>query len=176
MDPYDVFLGTTASELPQINADSSVVRLVPAVGAGFPAAAYDGVLTGVEHFELEPGGTVHVSARDVPISVRFPPDYLRSADPSLQFRVVRVHVPLFHPNHRSGSLCLGPAFHPGSRLRSLVEQVFGIVSGRIAATDHGFDKDACDYFLAHPEEVRALRAQPLWRQAIATRVRVEEVA
>jgi hypothetical protein len=176
-DPYDVFLGTAALEVPQIHARSRVVRLIPAPGAGNPPAAYNAVFAGIEHFEPVPGGTVRVTSCDVPVKITFPLDYLRSTDPSLQFRVVRVLGPLLHPNHRDdGTLCLGPAFHPGSRLASIVEQVYGIVSGRIAATAHGLDRAACDYYLAHPAEVRALQAEPLWRVKVAASVRVEEVA
>ena len=70
---------------------------------------------------------------------------------------------------RGGIVCLGPFFRPGTSIRPLVEQIYRIVSGRDFATGHAFDGEACEYYLSHLDQVRALRAAPLWRRPLATR-------
>lgn len=166
------FLAAMAAEASAVNGASDVVRLVPRASSGEPAAIYDGIFEGVEHFELATDATVAVSAAPVMFSISFPTNYLRSGDPRLQFQVAQLLTPIHHPNVSRGIVCLGPHFAPGTGLRALVQHLYGIVSGRVFATDHAFDVAAQHYFLSHLDDVKALRAKPLWRRRLARRVRV----
>jgi hypothetical protein len=171
-DPVRIdFLDAMRGEASAVNEASDVARLRPLAASGSPPATYDGVFDGVEHFELLADGTVGVSAAPVHFSLSFPTNYLRSGDPRLQFQVARVLTPMVHPNVCGGIVCLGPHFMPGTGLRALVEQLYGIVSGRSFATHHAFDATARQYFLSHLDDVKALRAAPLWRRKLARRIR-----
>ena len=74
---------------------------------------------------------------------------------------------------RSG---LGGRFRPGTRLRSVVEQFYAIATSRVAATHHPMDPQAAEFYLAHQDEIRDFRNEPLWRKRLAARVRVETVS
>jgi len=167
------FLEAMHQEARTCVADSDILQLEARPAVDGPPAVYDGCFTGVEHFERTPDGTARVAAGPVPFSLLFPDDYLRSTDLRLQFRVARVGIPLFHPNTHGNALCLGKHFRPGTRLRALVEQIYLIASGRVAGTGDPFDGEAAKFYLAHPDEVGALRAAPLWRRAVAGRSTVE---
>jgi hypothetical protein len=168
IDPiFTAFAETAAEDVVALNAASDIVRLEPRPDTGNPPHTYDGWLADVEHLERAPDGTVHVSSATVPFTLHFPDDYCRSVDRDLQFRVIRVHTALVHPNVRGGVVCLGPHFRPGTRPRALVQQLYGICAGKIFATHHAFDADACRYYLSHLDQVRALRARPLWRRRVA---------
>ncbi len=171
-DPvYEAFLETVAEDVRAINADSDILTLVASPGARVPPDAYEGWLQDVEHLERGVDGTAQVSSLPVGVTIYMPQDYLRSTDPNLQFRVVRVHCPLLHPNIKGGVVCLGPHFRPGTRVRPLVQQIYGIISARVFATNHAFDAEACKYYLHHLEQVGALRARPLWRRAVVGHAR-----
>ncbi|MFQ5667694.1 MAG: hypothetical protein ACE5I7_14875 [Candidatus Binatia bacterium] len=176
-DPvYDAFLETAAEDVLAVNAASDILQLTPDPAAGRLPHTYNGWLQEVEHLDRAGDGTAYVSAATVGFTIHFPAEYCRSTGADLQFRVVRLHFPLLHPNTKGGMVCLGPHFRPGTRLRPLVHQIYGIISGRIFATDHAFDAEACMYYLRHLDQVRALRARPLWRRRVAGRVRVEGAA
>jgi hypothetical protein len=175
---YTGFLGGVADATPHAIGRSNILKLASIAHSGSPPAGYFGALSSIEHFERGEDGTVHITDRSVPFSIAFPADYLRSVDDTLQFRVARVNVPLFHPNCREdGTLCLGPQFRPGTALEPLLETIYGIVASKVVATHHAFDKRACQYFLSHTEEIRQLRqrAPGLWRRPVAARVRKEEI-
>jgi len=172
-DPvYDAFLGTLAEDISEVNAASDILHLAPYGDAEPKPHVYAGWLRDVEHLVPNGDGTASVSADPVAISLRFPPGYCRSTDPNLQFRVAEIHSPLLHPNVRGLTVCLGPHFRPGTRVRPLVQQLYGIVCGRIRATDHAFDAEACRYYLHHLDQVLALRARPLWRRRVVGRTRI----
>lgn len=175
-DPIlDGILKAALEDALKINADSDVAELRPEPAAGPLPRVYLGSFRGVEHFErIGPERYERVNRR-IPFRVTMGDDYARSVDPNLQFRVVSTAMEIVHPNVKGGIVCLGPGFRPGTRLRSVVEQFYRIASGRVAATDHAFDADAARYFLSHSDEVRALRAEPLWRRPLAARARVEEI-
>jgi hypothetical protein len=175
---YRGFLNGVVDATPRALSRSGILKLVPISHSGDPPAAYGGALSGIEHFERGGDGTVHITDRPVPFTISFPADYLRSVDDTLQFRVARVNVPLFHPNCREdGTLCLGAQFQPGTALEPLLETIYGIVASKVVATHHAFDKRACQYFLSHTGEVRQLRqrAPGIWRRPVAARVRKEEI-
>lgn len=178
IDPiYEDFLCTVARDARLVNAESDLLRLVGEPRrAGAAASVYHALLRDTEHLVRDSTGNVRVSSAPIPFSVGFPDDYLSCLDSGLQFRVARVHPqhPIFHSNvQHGGLLCLGPDFAPGTRLRPLVEQLYGILSFAIIATDHPFDVEAARYLVEHVEQVRALRAPPLWRRPVAGEVRVE---
>ena len=176
-DPvYEGFLETAHEDHLTINRDSDVARLVPQPrAAGYPDR-YQLMLVDIEHLVRAADGTVTTSADPVLCSVRFPADYLRSASENLLYRVVRVETPVFHPNIAGGTLCLGASFRPGTRLRAIVVQLYATLSERSFATQSPLDVEASRYYLAHLEQVSALRARPLWRRRLARHVRVQRSA
>jgi ubiquitin-protein ligase len=172
---YAAFLETAAADAVAVNADSDTVRLAAVPGSGEPPSAYDGVFREVEHFERAPEGTVFPTTAPVRFRLSFEPDYLRSSDPRLQFRVARIYAPIVHPNVSTGLVCLGDAFRPGTSLRGVVDHLYRIVAGRVRATHHALDADGQRFFLQHMEEVERLGARPLWRRRLAQSARVEGV-
>jgi hypothetical protein len=163
------FLGTAAADAAELNRGSDVLSLVPRSAGSTPPRLYDGIFRDVEHLERSADGTVHASTSLVAFTIEFPLDYLKSTDPTLQFRVARVHSPLLHPNCRAGILCLGRDFRPGTRLRGVVHEVYAIVCGRNFAAQSAFDPWAAEYYLAHLDQVRSLRSRPLLRRPIGKR-------
>ncbi len=176
-DPvFRAFLCTAADDAAAVGRESDILRLVGDPRTGDPPNLYYGVLTGLEHLELDHERIPRVTRESLPFRVYFPHDYCRAfLDPALQFRVVTFYASLFHPNVSGSQVCLGPGFRAGTRLRTLAEQIYGIASSRVFATDHAFDPQARQYFLDHIAEIRALRAPPLWRRPVATRVRVRRI-
>jgi len=175
---YTEFLSNAAREAARCRRDSRILTLTAVPASGNPPASYLAVYHDIAHFEPAAGGTVGLSARSIPVVIHFPADYLRSVDPTLQFRVGRVNAPILHPNCRAdGTLCLGNRFRPGTSLRALLETIHGVLSYRIVATDNAFDPMARDYFLDHIAEVRGLRdrAPSLWNRPVAAKVRREGV-
>lgn len=176
-DPvHRAFLEGAAEDAAQINRASEVVRLVPLRNGPGPSEIYTGMFRDIEHLERTQDGTVRHSSDLIPFTVRFPPDYLVSVNPDLQARVVRIHTPILHPNIRGGHVCLGTDFAPGTRLKPLITHLHLIVSSRIFATDHPFDSEARQYYLDHADEIRRLRAAPLWRRPVALNVSVHRPA
>ena len=160
----------------RINAESPIVRLSRAPDSGMPPFLYRGTLAGVEHFVRVSDGTFRVSSSPLPFEIEIEEDFCRSSDRYLPFRVLRTSSAIVHPNVSSGICCLGTRFRPATKLRSIVELFYRIASGRIAATDDPFDPVAADFFLSHPNEIRALHAPPLWSRPTAREVRVEQAA
>jgi hypothetical protein len=176
-DPvYAAFLETAAADAAAINAGSDTVRLAAVPGSGEPASAYDGVLREVEHFERAPDGTVFPTSAPVLFRISFEPDYLRSSDPRLQFRVARIFAAIVHPNVSGSLVCLGDAFRPGTSLHGVVDHLYRMVAGRVKATHHALDADGQRFFIQHMAEVERLRARPLWRRQLAQSSRVEGVS
>lgn len=164
--PVELFLGTAAADAARLNEGSDVVSLVPRPAGTTPPRLYDGIFRDVEHLVRSADGTVHASTSLVAFTIEFPLDYLKSTDKTLQFRVARIHSPLLHPNCRAGILCLGRDFRPGTRLRGVVHEVYAIVCGRNFAAQDALDPWAAEYYLAHLDQVGALRSRPLLRQPI----------
>jgi hypothetical protein len=144
------------------------LQLAARADPAHPPHTYRGRLTDIEHLMCASDGTIAPSSEPIDFTLEFPADYCRSVNPTLQFRVAHLSTPLFHPNVRGGIVCLGPHFKPSTRARAVVEQIYRIVSARVRAIDHGFDADACRYYLAHSEQVAGLRAAPLWRRRLSS--------
>jgi len=167
------FLESAAMDAHRICQESDCVRLGPDPASGDPPRTYQGLLKGAQHYVRDPEGAFVVTRRPIPFRVHFPDDYLRSLDDNLQFRVLGTSRELVHPNVSGGVVCLGGRFRPGTRLRSVVEQFYGIATSRVAAIDHPFDLQAAEFFLDHLDVVRGFSNQSLWRRPLAARVRVE---
>lgn len=162
----NAFLETAAADAAELNRDSDVLSLLARSAGTTPPRLYDGIFREVEHLERTADGTVQASKSLVAFTIEFPGDYCRSIDPQLQFRVARVLTPLLHPNCKAGILCLGSDFRPGTRLRGVVHEVYSIVCGRNFAAQSALDPWAAEYYLAHLDQVRALRSRPLLRRPI----------
>ncbi len=179
-DPVlDEFLALTSEDAKAIATQSDCLQLRadPADPAtGNPPRSYRGLLKGCEHYVRDSDGAFVVTRRPIPFEIHFPDDYLRSLDPELQFRVASTSRHIVHPNILGGIVCLGGRFRPGTRLRSLVEHFYGIATGRVVAIGHPFDPMAAEFFLDHMDVVRGFRNEPLWREPLAARVRVETVS
>ena len=173
-DVIRAFRRRVSLDAPRIRDESTIVRVVAGPMSGDPPSRYHGLLSGVEHFERGPNGTLCASGSPLPFSLEFPDDYCSCVDGSLQLRVARVHAPIAHPNLGPGGIvCLGPRFRPATRLRPLIEHLYRICSGRVFASDSPFDPNAAEFFRRHSDRVRALRAEPLWHRPVAGSVRVE---
>jgi len=182
--PVEAFLGTAHEDFETIRRDGDAVRMLafprePAEGYPF---AYEAVFSDIEHLVRSADGTVRVSSDPVACTIRFPEDYLHATDRSLIYRVVRMSSPIFHPNVHSGAgtadstggLCLGTGFRPGTRLRALVFQLHRIIASRSFATESPLDLSAAEYYVAHTDQIRGLKARPLWRARLATNIKVEQ--
>jgi len=197
--PYERFLVGTYADHERINSQTDVARLVPVIepGVAMPPSRYAATFSGLQHFVRRADGSVDVSDEVVTAEIRFPPDYLRSSDPNLSFRVVRIQSPVFHPNVASpraaadaavpagipaampaemlaagagGIVCLGHSFRPGTRLRGLIFQLHRIIAGKDYATDSPLDGEASRYFVTHLDRVRGLESPPLWKTRISRRI------
>ncbi|MEN8185262.1 MAG: hypothetical protein ABFS46_22290, partial [Myxococcota bacterium] len=163
------FLREAEREAQACNRESGVLRLLGDPVSGHPPSRFHGLLREVQHFVREPGGAVHVSDDPIPFSIHLPEDYLRSVDPALQFRIVELHAPLFHPNVRGPLVCMGSRFRPGTRLRSVVEHVYALFASHVFATEDAFCPEARDFYRRHTARARSLQAAPLWRRPLAAR-------
>ena len=176
-DPvFDGFLQAAVADAALVSQDSDCMHLQPDPASGTPARAYQGLLKGVEHYVRYSEGSFVVTRRPIPFQLRFPDDYLRSLDPNLQFRVLSTSRHIVHPNVSGGVVCLGGRFRPGTRLRSVVEQFYGIATSRVVAINHPFDSQAAEFYLDHLDVVRNFNNEPLWRSPLAARIRVETVS
>ena len=170
------FLESAAADAECVCQESDCLRLSPDPATGDPPRTYQGLLKRAEHYVRDPEGAFVVTSRPIPFQIHFPDDYLRSLDPNLQFRVLSTSRQLVHPNVSGGVVCLGGRFRPGTRLRSVVEQFYGIATSRVAAIDHPFHLQAAEFFLDHLDAIRGFRNEPLWRRPLAARVRVESLS
>ena len=129
----------------------------------------------VPHLERTPEGHVTLVDGPVLVKIHFPEDYLRSADPRLGMRVVRLLGPreFIHPNVREGVVCLGYRFAPGTRIVLLINEIWEIVSYQNFNVDENdaLNPEACRLLRAHPDLLAELEPKPLVRRP--GRVRVE---
>jgi hypothetical protein len=171
------FRESAVASVNAINRATDRLKIVADPFSGSPPTIYHVLLEPLEHFERDPVAGVRVVTRAIAAALRIPDDYLRSSDGSLQFRVASTEPRVFHPNCKAGCVCLGPRFAPGTTLRSLVAQLYDLLSSRVFASDHGFDPEASRFYLENIERVAAIRASapPLWRRPLAASVRVEEL-
>jgi hypothetical protein len=171
----NAFLERNAKDVPEVLAASDVVHLAPDLSCKPPQRIH-GLFTDIEYFTRGPSGTFPARRRPLPFVIDYPDDYCACLDGTLQLRVARILAPIAHPNIGPGGVvCLGPTFRPSTRLRPLLEHVHRICSGRVFATESPWEAETAAFFCRHPEQVRALRGAPLWRNSVAQSVRVEPI-
>jgi hypothetical protein len=174
-DPHYLgFLEQAERQAEQINAASDCAGLMPGGRVQGHATRYAMMLRGIEHYEKQPGQEPYVSDDPIFLGFHFPPDYLRSDDPTLHFRVVHVLSPVHHPNASGVNLCLGESFRPGTPLRALVHHLWAVFAAGRFSTTSPLSREAAEFYVANIDRVRALRARPLFRESFVTSVqRVE---
>ncbi len=174
-DPhYFGFLEKAEQEAEAINLGSDCAGLMPGGRVNGRATRYAAMLSGIEHFEKLPGEAPRLSDDPIFLGFHFPPDYLRSGDPTLHFRIVHLLSPVFHPNASGVNLCMGETFRSGTPLRALVQQLWAVFAAGRFSTTSPLDRDAAVFYVANIDRVRALRARPLFRESFITNVqRVE---
>lgn len=170
-DPhYFGFLERAEQEAEAINLGSDCAGLMPGGRVEGRATRYAAMLRGIEHFEKVPGEAPRVTDDPIFLGLHFPPDYMRSDDPTLHFRVVHVLSPVHHPNASGVNFCLGDSFRPGTPLRALVHQLWAAFAGGRFSTTSPLDREAAEFYVASIDRVRALRSRPLFREPFVTRV------
>ena len=171
-EPIDAFLEMTQQQMKELNALSAVVQLEPLGDLEHRAHApsrYRATFRNIEHFERRPDGKIVKSRDPVEVWITIPRDYLLGLElPPLNLRVAYANARLVHPNFSRGVFCLGSGFRPGTRLEGIVTQLYGIVSGRIFATEAMLDEAARDFFLDNLDLVRGLVSPPLWLERAQT--------
>jgi hypothetical protein len=174
-DVLTAFLRRNAKDVADVVAASDVAHLALDRGS-VPPRRIHGLFSEIEYFTRGPGGTFPLCRRPLPFVIDYPDDYCACVDGTLQLRVARILAPIAHPNIApGGAVCLGPTFRPSTPLRSLLEHLHRICSGRVFATESPWEAETAAFFCRHPERVRALRGAPLWRKPLARRVQIEPI-
>jgi hypothetical protein len=111
-----------------------------------------------------------VPSGEVVVGFFFPPDYLRSTDPTLFLKLITLLEPanFFHPNVRAPYLCPGARLYPAMPLPELLWHTFDILTYRNINLDErdALNPPACRYLRQYPEMLTrlhspALRTAPL---------------
>jgi hypothetical protein len=158
---FERFKENTQAEAASLARESAVLRIRPV--PPFPAAAYVCEFD-VRYLGRMPDGTVRVQDGPVLVAIRFPADYLRSADPHLQFRVAAMLSNDFvHPNVLPPAICLGSAFAPGTRIGLLVQELYEIVTYRnfSLVERNSLNPEASRLLRAHSSLLAGLKPPPL---------------
>jgi hypothetical protein len=175
-DPvFQAFLSSAAADAAEINRRSRSARLVGDPRGGRPTDTWHCLFEGLAYLRREAGGRITEARDPVAVRLRFPDDYLGSADPVLGYRVITLGSPVLHPNARGSAICLA-GFRMGLRLRSIVEQLHAVLSCRAFATTDPLDPEAARVFADHPERIAALHSSPLWPEPVARASRVRAAA
>ena len=149
---FQRFLENTAADAVALQRKSDVLVIEPL--PPFPSSRYR-CRFDVPYLRRLPAGTVAIEAGPVTCCIRFPGDYLCSADSRLFIRIAAVQTADFlHPNVLDGIVCLGTAFAPGTPICGVVWQLFEIVTYQ----DRGCTVDERNAL--NPEACRLLRAYP----------------
>ena len=159
---FDTFLARQEEEGLALAAESDLFRLLP---LGSPADRYI--------VEFRCTGLVERAAGDVveadrfQVGIRFPSDYLRTANP---FQVLTLLGPrnVWHPNISAAApvICIG-RLAPGTGLVDIVYQVFEILTWHKVTMreDDALNRAACQWARGHrdrfPVDRRPLKRRPL---------------
>ncbi len=112
------------------------------------------------------GSTVEVASR-FEVGIRFPPDYLRRADPNGVLTWLGPRN-VFHPNisDRVPVICVGP-FQPGMSLVDLIYQVYEVISYQKVTMreDDALNTEACVWARRHQDRF-PLDRRPLRRRTL----------
>ena len=176
-DPVlSAFLENTKLEAIALVARSDVLTIVP-LGPGALSSGYVCEFS-LPYLRRLPNGTVEVAPGPVLIGVRFPEDYLRSADPHLYVKVASVITPdLIHPNISGGMVCLGASFSPGTSLTALLWELYDIVSYQNVTLDerNALNPEACRLLREHQQLLEPLRPAPFLRRERTLQATVKEL-
>jgi hypothetical protein len=183
-DIFNSFLADSSKKAMEIARESDILDILHDLESN-PPSRYLLVFKGIEHLLRTGSGIVEAVRGIVPVEVRFPPDYLLTADPGLYLRVALIVDPwllgspysgFFHPNFDplTGAICLGAKFAPGTPLPALIFHVHTIITYQNYSVDERncLDPTAARYLREHPEAVASLRVAPLRRRQERFRVTV----
>lgn len=176
MDPvFHNFLTSVWREAKNLQARSDVLTITPL--PPLPPSTF------LAEFELPylqrlRDGLIGVAPGPISAVLRFPENYLRSADPLLSARVVSVLTDdLVHPNVYGPVVCLGSAFAPGTPLVPLLWELWEIFTYQNLTLDerNALDPEACRLLRAHPGLLAQLTIKPFLRRQTSARVEVRNV-
>jgi hypothetical protein len=157
------FLVNTALQAAELQDRSDVAKIegLPP----FPPSGYR-CRFDVPYLRRTAEGTVEIDPGPVVCLIRFPDDYVRSADPKLFLHVASVaNLEFVHPNVAHTSVCLGSSFEPGTPIGALVWQLFEIVTYRNCTVDerNAMNPEACRLLRLHSTLVESLERPRLFR-------------
>lgn len=123
---------------------------------------------------------VRLTKSPVFVNVFFPPDYLRSMDPNLNLKIVRIlNADFFHPNIKQplGFICLGHNFLHGSSMCDIIFHIYDIVTYQNITVEErdALNPEACRYCRANPGILQKLHNQPLRRRKLKLNIKVENI-
>lgn len=183
-DIFNSFLADSFKKGMEIARESDILEILHDPASN-PPWRYLLVFKGMEYLLRTHSGIVEAVTGSVPVEVRFPPDYLLTADPGLSLRIAIMLDPwtlwgpytsFFHPNYDplTGAICLGARFAPGTPLPALIFHVYTIITYENYSVDERncLDPTAARYLREHPEAVASLRVNPLRRRQGRFRVSV----
>ena len=183
-DIFSSFMADSFKKGMEIARESDVLDIVHDVSSN-PPWRYLLVFKQTEYLLRTHSGVVETVTGSVPVEVRFPPDYLLTADPGLYLKIAVMLDPgtlwgpytgFFHPNYDplTGAICLGAKFAPGTPLPALIFHLYTIITYENYSVDERncLDPTAARYLREHPEAVAFLRATPLRRRQGRFRVTV----
>jgi hypothetical protein len=172
---YLHFLENTFAEAQALVSKSDVLHLTAL--PPHPPASYLAEFR-VDYLMRKPSGTVARAHGSVLTALHFPEDYLRSTDPRLSMKVASLLGPpwFVHPNVRSGVICLGAAFAPGTGIGLLLREIYEIVSYSCytLVETNSLDPEACRLLRANPEILASFHPAPFIRRDQKLQIRVSE--
>jgi hypothetical protein len=159
---FETFLARQQDEGLALAAESDLVSLLP---LGAPADRYVAEFRCRGLVERAPGEIAEADRFHV--GIRFPADYLRTANP---FQVLTLLGPrnVWHPNTaaRASAICIG-RLAPGTGLVDILYQLFEILTWRKVTMreDDALNSAACQWARGHrdrfPVDRRPLKRRPL---------------
>jgi hypothetical protein len=192
-DIFRSFLVESHTQAAALVAESDILHVVPhpltalptvyfpvmTHVASSPPTIYLILFEDVAYLSATPTGIVEMTTGSLPVEVRFPPDYLRSTDPTLYLKLVTLldplsfalpHADFFHPNHDpiTGAICLGADFRPGTPLPALIWHIYDIITYANFSVDerNALNPAAGRYWRDHPDELSELPIKPLRRRKL----------
>lgn len=162
---FATFLQRTVVESMDAAGESDILTLVPL--PPLPPATYRCEFS-VRYLRRIGAGLVEPAPGPVVAALHFPQDYLRSVDAHLGVRVVSLVTPdVVHPNVRGAAVCLGAGFAPGTPIRTLLWELYEILTYRNVTLDerNALDPEACRLLRARPELLAQLGDAPPLRRA-----------
>jgi hypothetical protein len=169
---FQTFLENTAVDAAELQDRSAVMTLTPL--PPLPPSRY-ACMFQIPYLHRLRSGIVAIHPGPVHCYIRFPEDYLRSADDRLYMKVASVLDPQFvHPNVLVGAICLGSAFSPGTPIGALIWELFDIVTYRNCTVDerNALNPEACRLVREYPSLLEQLDRPSLFRSSRSIQVSV----